>query len=65
MGSSESESEDERRVVRSAKVKAQEELAATCNEVGACRVGFRGSVQQTPGLVGRSRHCGRGAWQAR
>lgn len=33
MGSSESESEDERRVVRSAKVKAQEELAATCNEV--------------------------------
>lgn len=33
MGSSDSESEDERRVVRSAKDKAYDELRATCNEI--------------------------------
>ncbi|KAL4433586.1 hypothetical protein ABPG75_000027 [Micractinium tetrahymenae] len=33
MGSSDSESEDERRVVRSAKDKAHDELRATCNEI--------------------------------
>ncbi|KAL4854001.1 Eukaryotic translation initiation factor 3 subunit C [Chlorella vulgaris] len=33
MGSSDSESEDERRVVRSAKDKAQEELRAVCNDI--------------------------------
>lgn len=33
MGSSDSESEDERRVVRSAKDKATEELMAVCNEI--------------------------------
>ena len=38
MGSSDSESEDERRVVRSAKDKAIEELAAVCNEIRVCVV---------------------------
>lgn len=33
MGSSDSESEDERRVVRSAKDKAQDELRATCTDI--------------------------------
>ena len=33
MGSSDSESEDERRVVRSAKDKAHDELRATCNDI--------------------------------
>lgn len=33
MGSSDSESEDERRVVRSAKDKATEELSAICNDI--------------------------------
>lgn len=33
MGSSDSESEDERRVVKSAKDKAQDELRAVCNEI--------------------------------
>lgn len=33
MGSSESESEDERRVVKSAKDKASEELVVVCNEI--------------------------------
>lgn len=36
MGSSDSESEDERRVVRSAKDKAHEELRATCNDIKVC-----------------------------
>jgi len=33
MGSSESESEEERRVVKSAKQKAVEELSSVCNEI--------------------------------
>ena len=33
MGTSDSDSEDERRVVKSAKDKAHEELQATCNEI--------------------------------
>lgn len=33
MGSSDSESEDERRVVRSAKDKATQELLSICNEI--------------------------------
>jgi hypothetical protein len=36
MGSSESESEDERRVVRSAKDKAHEELLTTCTDIRVC-----------------------------
>lgn len=36
MGSSESESEDERRVVRSAKTKATEDLLAICNDIRVC-----------------------------
>jgi len=43
MGSSDSESDNERRVVRSAKDKATEELAAVCGEM---RVRARSNSQQ-------------------
>ena len=36
MGSSESESEDERRVVRSAKDRATEDLYSICNDIRVC-----------------------------
>ena len=47
MGSSDSESEDERRVVRSAKDKAHDELRGTCNEIKV-----RASPRTRPGPAG-------------
>lgn len=47
MGSSDSESEDERRVVKSAKAKAQEELVNICNEVRANMDGNEWAAIQT------------------
>jgi hypothetical protein len=40
LGSSDSESEDERRVVRSAKDRATEELLSICNEIRVCPQGY-------------------------
>ena len=51
MGSSDSDSEDERRVVRSAKDKATEELASICNEIRVRR--FLLLITGMPAVRGR------------
>jgi hypothetical protein len=51
MGSSDSDSEDERRVVRSAKDKATEELASICNEIRVRR--FLLLIAGMPAVRGR------------
>lgn len=59
MGSSDSESEDERRVVRSAKDKAYDELRATCNEIKV-RPPLRRRHSGPGSVAARSRCCAAG-----
>ena len=63
MGSSDSESEDERRVVRSAKDKAHDELRATCNDIKARQ--SRGCFAEQMAAAAAGRRGGSGATRSR